>query len=80
MLTRLIGIDSQIRRVNRGAGVDLHPFKAKPSDSKFPPVNLVRGILWDNGVGDFVESKSRQKRRLGYSDHTSGLEKPFQRG
>ena len=59
MLTRSIGMDSDSVRLIRGAGVDLRLFSEKPPNSQLPLVVLVARMLWDKGVGDFVEAASR---------------------
>jgi len=58
-LTRSIGMDSDSVRLIRGAGVDLRLFGKKPPNSKPPLVVLIARMLWDKGVGDFVEAASR---------------------
>lgn len=62
VLTKTIGIASGCIRLIRGAGVDLSLFSAKPPDLQPPLVVLIARMLWDKGVGDFVEAATRIRK------------------
>lgn len=62
VLTKTFGIASGCVRLIRGAGVDLRLYNAKPPDSKPPLVVLIARMLWDKGVGDFVEAAIRIRK------------------
>lgn len=62
VLTKTIGIVSGCVRLIRGAGVDLRLFSAKPPDLHPPLVVLIARMLWDKGVGDFVEAATRIRK------------------
>lgn len=62
VLTKTIGITSGCIRLIRGAGVDLRFFSAKPPDLQPPLVVLIARMLWDKGVGDFVEAATRIRK------------------
>ena len=62
VLTKTIGIVSGCVRLIRGAGVDLRLFSAKPPDLQPPLVVLIARMLWDKGVGDFVEAATRIRK------------------
>ena len=62
VLTKTFGIVSGCVRLIRGAGVDLRLYNAKPPDSKPPLVVLIARMLWDKGVGDFVEAAIRIRK------------------
>ena len=47
----------------RGAGVDLEAFRPAPESPGTPKVVLVARMLWDKGVGEFVEAAKLLKGR-----------------
>jgi glycosyltransferase involved in cell wall biosynthesis len=47
----------------RGAGVDLERFRPRPEPEGPPRVVLVARMLWDKGVGEFVEAARTLKAR-----------------
>lgn len=59
LLVSQLGVpESRIRRV-AGSGVDLQQFRPResPSDNDGPPIVVLPArLLWDKGVGDFVEA------------------------
>lgn len=56
MLTKEVGIASSNIYLIRGAGVDLRLYGKQPPSVQPPLVVLVARMLWDKGVGDFVEA------------------------
>ena len=59
VLTKAVGIASRDVRLIRGAGVDLRLYGEHPPTVQPPLVVLVARMLWDKGVGDFVEAATR---------------------
>lgn len=60
VLTTKIGISFSSIRLIRGAGVDLSLYRKREASSVQPPlVVLIARMLWDKGVGDFVEAANR---------------------
>jgi glycosyltransferase involved in cell wall biosynthesis len=59
VLTKKIGVFPGYIRLIRGAGVDLRLYSEEPSDLQPPLVVLIARMLWDKGVGDFVEAATR---------------------
>jgi glycosyltransferase involved in cell wall biosynthesis len=63
--------------VIRGSGVDENKFKPRPEDLSGPPVVLFAGrLLWQKGVGEFVDLARRLQgkarfRVVGYEERTS---------
>jgi glycosyltransferase involved in cell wall biosynthesis len=53
---------SRIRRVS-GSGVDLQQFRPQPSPEGVPAVVLPARLLWDKGVGDFVDAARLLRQR-----------------
>jgi len=49
-------IRAECARLIRGAGVDLHTFSVTPESDDIPIVLLASRMLWDKGVGEFVEA------------------------
>jgi glycosyltransferase involved in cell wall biosynthesis len=58
-ITQVINIPSFNVRLIRGAGVDLCLFREQPAPVQPPLVVLVARMLWDKGVGEFVEAATR---------------------
>jgi glycosyltransferase involved in cell wall biosynthesis len=56
VLTQGVGISSGDVRLIRGAGVDLRLYSQEPPTVQPPLVVLIARMLWDKGVGDFVEA------------------------
>lgn len=59
VLTNQVGIDSTNVRLIRGAGVDLRLYSAQPPSVRPPLIVFIARMLWDKGVGDFVEAANR---------------------
>lgn len=59
VLTRDVGISSNSIRLIRGAGVDVRLYGKHPPSVHPPLVVLIARMLWDKGVGDFVEAATR---------------------
>ncbi|NKD56048.1 glycosyltransferase family 4 protein [Haematospirillum sp. 15-248] len=59
VLTEEVGIDSPSVRLIRGAGVDLRLYSGRLPSVQPPLVVLIARMLWDKGVGDFVEAATR---------------------
>ncbi len=59
VLTQVVGVASSDVRLIRGAGVDLRLYMEQPPSAKPPLVVLIARMLWDKGVGDFVEAAIR---------------------
>jgi glycosyltransferase involved in cell wall biosynthesis len=59
VLTQAVGIASGDVRLIRGAGVDLRLYGKLPPTVQPPLVVLIARMLWDKGVGDFVEAATR---------------------
>lgn len=57
-------IDGSRVRVIRGAGVDINEFVPRPEPAGVPLVMLASRLLWDKGVGEFVEA-AHQLRQQG---------------
>jgi glycosyltransferase involved in cell wall biosynthesis len=49
-------------RIIAGSGVDTKAFSVQPSPSGLPVVVLPARMLWDKGIGEFVEAARRLKR------------------
>jgi glycosyltransferase involved in cell wall biosynthesis len=52
-------VRAEAAAVIRGAGVDLERFRPVPEPADAPVVVLVSRMLWDKGVGEFVEAARR---------------------
>lgn len=50
------GVDAKHIRLISGAGVDIDAFYPVPSPPGLPCVMLVARMLWDKGIGEFVEA------------------------
>lgn len=50
------GLSRQLLRVIRGAGVNVAAFAPRPCHGVTPVVMLASRLLWDKGVGEFVEA------------------------
>lgn len=61
VLTKEVGIHSCNVRLIRGAGVDLRLYGKKSPGVKPPLVVLISRMLWDKGVGEFVEAATRMR-------------------
>lgn len=59
VLTNQVGIDSANVCLIRGAGVDLRLYSAQPPSVQPPLIVLIARMLWDKGVGDFVDAANR---------------------
>jgi glycosyltransferase involved in cell wall biosynthesis len=59
VLTNQVGINSSNVCLIRGAGVDLRLYGAQPPSVQPPLIVLIARMLWDKGVGDFVEAANR---------------------
>lgn len=59
VLTQAVSVPSFNVRLIRGAGVDLCLFREQPPPVQPPLVVLIARMLWDKGVGDFVEAATR---------------------
>lgn len=59
VLTKEVGIHLASVRLIRGAGVDLRLYDSRPPSVQPPLVVLIARMLWDKGVGDFVEAATR---------------------
>jgi glycosyltransferase involved in cell wall biosynthesis len=53
---------AHVRRIP-GSGVDLLKFEARPLDDGVPLVVLASRMLWDKGVGEFVDAARRLRKR-----------------
>ncbi len=62
VLTQALGIASGDVSLIRGAGVDLRLYGDQAPIIQPPLVVLVARMLWDKGVGDFVEAATRIRR------------------
>jgi glycosyltransferase involved in cell wall biosynthesis len=59
VLTQGVGIATGDVRLIRGAGVDLRLYEEQPPSVQPPLVVLIARMLWDKGVGDFVEAATK---------------------
>ena len=59
LLRESLGVPAEDLRLIRGAGVDLEKFQPRPEPSGVPLVMLPSRLLWDKGVGEFVEAARR---------------------
>jgi glycosyltransferase involved in cell wall biosynthesis len=59
VMTNEIGLNSSRVQVIRGAGVDLSLYEESSSPINPPIVVLIARMLWDKGIGDFVEAAIR---------------------
>jgi glycosyltransferase involved in cell wall biosynthesis len=59
VLTQVFGIALTDVRLIRGAGVDSSLYSQQAPTVKPPLVVLIARMLWDKGVGDFVEAATR---------------------
>ena len=50
------GVETKHIRLISGAGVDIEAFHPEPSPPGIPCVMLVARMLWDKGIGEFVEA------------------------
>mgnify|MGYP003951063221 CR=1 FL=1 len=58
-----LGISKAERTVLiRGSGVDINEFSKKPDKNSTPVVMLASRMLWDKGIGEFVEVAKRMRR------------------
>jgi glycosyltransferase involved in cell wall biosynthesis len=58
-----MGVDRARIRLIPGAGVDTERFSPRPEPEGVPVVMLASRLLWDKGVGEFVEAARRLKGR-----------------
>lgn len=63
LMTSLGVVRPECVHLVRGAGVDLDHFASSPQPTGTPKVLLVARMLWDKGVGDFVEAARMLKQR-----------------
>lgn len=56
---RALGVAPERIRLIPGAGVDVHAFSPRPEPDGAPVVMLASRLLWDKGVGEFVETARR---------------------
>ena len=61
-LLEQMGIANGTMRLIRGSGVDLKRFRPRPEPMGTPVVMLPSRLLWDKGVGEFVEAARRLQR------------------
>lgn len=54
-----LGVKAETMRVIRSAGVDLREFSPSPQPQGVPVVLVAARLLWDKGIGDFVEAARR---------------------
>lgn len=66
LLTRYGILEPKCTVLIRGSGVDMAQFSPTPESGGVPLVVLASRMLWDKGVGDFVEA-ARRLRVLGVS-------------
>ena len=59
LLQEGLGVPAEDMELIRGAGVDLKAFRPRPEPSGTPVVMLPSRLLWDKGVGEFVEAARR---------------------
>ena len=55
-------VETQQTRIIPGSGVDTKEFDVRPSAEDCPIVMLASRMLWDKGVGEFVEASRRLKQ------------------
>lgn len=60
---RNIGISARQLHLIRGAGVDTLQYSPSPEPQGVPLVVLPARMLWDKGVGEFVEAAAQLKKR-----------------
>lgn len=58
-----LNVAGQRLRLIAGAGVDVEAFSLRPEPEGEPVVMLASRLLWDKGVGEFVEAARRLKGR-----------------
>jgi len=58
-----LGVPADSLRLIRGSGVDLARFRVEPEPGGTPVVMLPSRMLWDKGVGEFVEAARRLKEQ-----------------
>lgn len=63
LLTERMGIPENRVHLIRGSGVDIRKFQATPEPSGTITIALVSRMLWDKGVGEFVEAVRLLKER-----------------
>lgn len=56
-------IELQHTRIIPGSGVDTKTFDIRRSDTECPVVMLASRMLWDKGIGEFVEASRRLKQK-----------------
>ncbi len=56
-----MGVPEESLRLIRGSGVDLERFRVEPESTGTPLVMLPSRMLWDKGVGEFVEAARHLK-------------------
>ena len=56
-------IELQHTRIIPGSGVDTKTFDLRLSDTECPVVMLASRMLWDKGIGEFVEASRRLKQK-----------------
>jgi len=61
MLSNL-GIKASNIKLIRGSGVDVTAFQPNPSKQNIPTIVLAARMLWDKGIGEFVEAARLIKR------------------
>jgi len=62
-LLQRLGVSAEAIRLIRGAGVDLSKFLPGPELQGTPVVMMPSRLLWDKGVGEFVEAARRLRSR-----------------
>ena len=56
-------VEIQHTRIISGSGVDTKTFDVRPSAEECPIVMLASRMLWDKGIGEFVEAARRLKQK-----------------
>ncbi len=56
-------VETQQTRIIPGSGVDTKRFDVRPSAEDCPIVMLASRMLWDKGIGEFVEASRRLKQK-----------------
>ena len=56
-------VEIQQTRIIPGSGVDTKRFDVRPSAEECPIVMLASRMLWDKGIGEFVEASRRLKQK-----------------
>lgn len=63
VLTDIVGIDQRQVRLIPGSGVDIKEYRANKLPRGTPIVMLASRMLWDKGVGEFVEAAASLKKQ-----------------